>query len=212
LLVTIFGMYIFSIIFLESFIFFCYIITYTYIGLFAYPIVSYKTLILVVTVLFYILDCIRGISATYDALFYSVRKICKKMHKYHKDLGMVIFRRDCENKGIPRELFFMIVDRLRPIRTVVFLSMLKLSLIIFVLSVSISYILEFSHERKIDLTITAFATVFVGLVPKILGLTFQVFFNRRRLRRSKKIRNSIKLYCGNVHLQNRNTDRREPTL
>jgi hypothetical protein len=212
LLVTTFVMYIFSIIFLESFIFVCDVITYTYIGLFVHPTVSYKTLILVVTVLFYVLDCIRGISATYDTLFYSVRDICKKMCKYREDLGMAVYRRDCENKGIPEELFFMIVDRLKPIRTVVFLSLLKLSLIIFVLSVSISYILEFSHKRNIDLSITAFATVVVGLVPKIIGLTFHVFFHKKRLRRSKKIRNSIKLYCGNVHLQNRNTDRREPTL
>jgi hypothetical protein len=212
LIVTTFVMYIFSIIFLESFIFICDIITYTYIGLFVHPTVSYKTLILVVTVLFYVLDCIRGISSSYDTLFYSIRKICKKMFKYREDLSMAVYRRDCENKGIPRDLFFMIVDQLKPIRTVVFLSLLKLSLIIFVLSVSISYILEFSHKRKIDLSITAFATVCVGLVPKIIGLTFHVFFHKRRLRRSKKIRNSIKLYCGNIHLQNRNTYTREPTL
>lgn len=210
LVVVMFVMYIFSLIFLESFLFLCDVILFTYIGLFVHPTVSYKTLILAVSVAFYILDCIRGISSSYDTLFYSVRKVCKKMSKYREDIGIVVYRRDYENEGIPKELFFMIVNRLKPIRSAVFMSLLKLSLIIFVLSVSINYILEFSYARNIDLYITAFATVIVGLVPKIIGLMFRMFFHKNRLKLSREIRNSIKLYCGNVQLQNRNVEMREP--
>lgn len=192
---VIFTMYMFSIIFVDSFIFMCDVSVYTYAGLFAHPEITYGYLIFSSTVLMYMFDSVHTISKVYDHLFHHVRKICKKMHKYNKYPDVELFKREDECKGIPRDLFFLVVKKYLPIRHQVFMSFLKLIVIVIVLYISVDLLYEFSANRNLNILTQAAATIIVCLVPKFLGDSCSVFRNRRHHSQSHQIKHIIKTYC-----------------
>lgn len=189
-----FVYYMFSIIFVDSFIFICGVVVYTYTGLFAHPEATYGYLIFSSTVLLYMFDSINNIASVYDHLFVHTRKICKKMYKYGKYSEVALFKREEECKGIPKDLFFLIVKMYRPIRHQVFISFLKLGIIILILCISVDLLFEFSTARNLNLLTQAAATIIVCLVPKVIGDSCSMYRNRRHHSQSNQIKEIIHMY------------------
>ncbi|XP_062585944.1 uncharacterized protein LOC134247628 [Saccostrea cucullata] len=190
-----FSNYMFSIIFVDSFVFICGVFVYTYTGLFAHPEVTYGYLIFSFTVLIYMFDSFNDISKYYDNIFMHTRKICKKIHKYGQYPDTALFKREEECKGIPKDLFFLIVKKYRPIRQQVFISLLKLSVIVLVLYISVDLLLEFSASKNLSLLTQAAATIIVCLVPKVLGDSCYMFKKRRHHSQSREIKRIIHEFC-----------------
>ncbi|XP_061181374.1 uncharacterized protein LOC133189949 [Saccostrea echinata] len=190
-----FSNYMFSIIFVDSFVFICGVFVYTYTGLFAHPEVTYGYLIFSFTVLMYMFDSLNDISKVYDNIFLHTRKICKKIHKYGQYPDTSLFKREEECKGIPKDLFFLIVKKYRPIRQQIFISLLKLSVIVLILYISVDLLFEFSASKNLSILTQAAATIIVCLVPKVLGDSCSMFKKRRHHSQSQEIKRIIHAYC-----------------
>ena len=193
-LFALFSMYMFSIIFVDSFIFICGVFVYTYTGLFAHPEMTYGYLIFSFTVLLYMFDSFNNISKVYDELFWHTRKICKKLHKHGKYPGTKLYKREEECKGIPRDLFFLVVQKYLPIRHQVFLSFVKLIVIIIVIYISVDLLYEFSASKNLHILTQAAATIIVCLVPKFIGDSCSLFKHRRHSNQSHQVKYIIQAY------------------
>lgn len=106
----------FSIIFVDSFIFMCDVLVYIYVGLFVYLEIIYGYFIFFFIVLMYMFDSVYIIFKVYDYLFYYIWKICKKMYKYNKYFDVELFKWEDECKGILCDLFFFVVKKYLLIR------------------------------------------------------------------------------------------------
>ena len=188
-------LYLFSIIFVDSFVFLSQVLTYTYTGLFANPDVSYGYIILAITIFMYIFDSINFIHSVYDDLFVHVRDVCVKLteDKKYPEIQLV-FSFDGFN-GISKKLFTYVIQTTRPIRKEIFVTVLKIGFIASVLFFSVFLLSEFQDFRRMSDLMQAAVTIFVCLLPKIINCVCQVNETKWQIKRSVELRNAVHYYC-----------------
>lgn len=188
-------LYLFSIIFVDSFIFISQVLTYTYTGLFANPDFSYGYIILAITVAMYIFESINSIHSTYDDLFIDVKNVCIKLEEEKKYPEMQLTYSFDEFIGISRKLFYYVIQTTRPFRKEIFVSLLKIGLIASVLYVSVVLLSDFQDFRRMSDLMQTAVTIFLCLLPKIIKSVCQVNETKWMMHRSLELKNAVHYYC-----------------
>ncbi|OWF35145.1 hypothetical protein KP79_PYT05420 [Mizuhopecten yessoensis] len=163
-----FMIYMFSIIFVGSFIFLSRVAVFTYTGLFAFPNYSYGYIIFGVTILMYMHEIIDNVRDVYSRLFQQVSDLCQIYQTEHEDSPRRIFRVVDRVTYIPLKLFFLIVNRYKPPRVQMVKAFIKIMVLAFVLFLSVYLIHNFQMFKQLSILTQSATTLFVCLLPKLL--------------------------------------------
>lgn len=190
LLITV---YMFSIIFVDSFIFIAKVAIFTYTGLFVNPSYTEGWVIFGITVTMYIYESIHAVNDTYEQLFLQTKKVCKRKGKKLR-IMCHLYKKEVEGAGIPVDLYKYIVHTLKPIRIEVFVSIIKICIIIFGLYISLGILVNFDGFQELNVVTQTATTIFVSFVPKILKRMCSLNTRRTILRMRRKIDELVDSY------------------
>lgn len=166
--VIFFVMYMFTVVFVDSFVFISRVIVFTYSGLFAYPAFSFSYVIFGFSIIMYVADSVKSIGKVYRDLFERVKTLCKKVQKENTKSKTKIWVFYKGYTGIPRELFQLVLQRHKPIRIQVFFSFLKILSLICIIYVSVMLLESFKASKDFTSLTEVISTLFVCFVPKLL--------------------------------------------
>lgn len=190
-----FTVYMFSIIFLDSFIFLSRIAIFTYTGLFANPSYTEGYLVFSLTVTMYLYDSIHSINETYERLFNQTKKVCKRVRK-DKSQNFSLYRKDIEGAAIPIKLYLFIVDTYKPKRVEILKSVVKIIAIFLCLYISVGILTSFDGFQQLSVVTQTATTTFVCLVPKIFARMCSLNERRAILRMRDNIHECVKTFYG----------------
>jgi hypothetical protein len=183
----------FSIIFVDSFIFIAKVAIFTYTGLFVNPSYTEGWVIFGITVTMYIYESIHSVNDTYEQLFLQTKKVCKRKGKQLR-IMCHLYKKEVEGAGIPVDLYKYIVYTLKPIRIEVFVSIIKICIIIFGLYISLGILVNFDGFQELNVVTQTATTIVVSFVPKILKRMCSLNTRRTILRKRRKIDELVDSY------------------
>lgn len=186
LVVLTYTVYMFSIIFLDSFIFLSRVVIFTYTGLFANPSYTEGYLVFSITVAMYIYDSIHSINETYEQVFNQTKKVCKRLSKRMEDQEK-LYRKDIEGAGIRLELYLFVVDSHKPKRVEILKALVKIATIFLCLYISIGILTQFDGFQQLSVVTQTATTTFICLVPKIFARMCSLNERRQILRTREKL-------------------------
>ncbi|XP_071128842.1 uncharacterized protein [Mytilus edulis] len=190
-----YDIYIFSLLFIESFIFLCRICTYSFAGLIAYPNSTYGYLVFTITVMIYVTESIQHVNDVYTHLFETVKNICIQMKKEnHSQAVPLISCNGCLMK-VSNPLFRYVVRYYRPLRIEILFSLLKLTFIVILLYMSISILLTFKELSKMSTLTQAITALFICLIPKLWHMFEEKGDKYKEGTKAADIKNIIEQYC-----------------
>lgn len=194
LFVLTFTIYMFSVIFLDSFIFLSRVAIFTYTGLFANPSYTEGYLIFSITVSMYLYDSVHSVNSTYEQLFSQTKKVCKRVtRRFGEQLKSDIFQKDIEGGGISQELYIYIVNSYKPRRVEILKALVKITTIFLCLYISIGILTRFDGFQQLSVVTQTASTTFICLVPKIFARMCSL--NKRR--QELVMRSRIRFHLGN---------------
>ena len=126
--------------------FFIIIILYTYSGVIAYPRTSYGYLILVFMTIYYTIEILNKFSKSYQTLLHVTIKASKNVN--HISTGKTVEIQN--NKGIPKKLWELIVERHQARRLNVASTLFQLAVLISVLYVSVDLLERFNQFQELS--------------------------------------------------------------
>ena len=205
-----FTVYMFSIIFIDSFIFLARVAIFTYTGLFANPSYTEGYLIFSITVTMYLYDSTNSINETYERLFNQTKKVCKRLNSLLvEDCSVILHIKDIEGARIPLELYMFVVDAQKPKRVEILKSFLKITTIFLCLYISVGILTRFDGFQQLSVVTQTATTTFVCLVPKIFTRMCTLNERREILQMRSKIHKHVEhflLYkgveCGGIKSKN----------
>ncbi|XP_033742867.1 uncharacterized protein LOC117329177 [Pecten maximus] len=162
-----FVIYMFSIIFVGSFIFLSRVAIFTYTGLFAFPNYSYGYIIFSVTIIMYIRDVINHVGQVYRKLFQELTDLCRLYQMDNDDCPVQVFRVVDRVNYIPEKLFLQIASRYQPTRLEMIRAFSKILIVVFVLFISVYLIQTFQRFKELSILTQSVTTLFVCLLPKL---------------------------------------------
>ncbi|CAC5402148.1 unnamed protein product [Mytilus coruscus] len=190
-----YDIYIFSLLFIESFIFLCRICTYSFAGLIAYPNFTYGYLVFTITVMIYVTESIQHVKNVYTHLFETVKNICIQMKKgKHIQAVPLISCNGC-TMSVSKPLFRYVVRYYRPLRIEILFSLLKLTFIVILLYMSISILLTFKELSKMSTLTQAITALFICLIPKLWHKFEEKGDKYKEGTKTAEIKNIIEQYC-----------------
>lgn len=185
--------YMFSIIFVDSFIFIAKVAIFTYTGLFVNPSYTEGHVIFGITIIMYIYESIHSINDTYERLFNQTKKVCKRKGEQLK-IAKHLHRKEIEGAAIPCDLYKYVIRMYKPIRVEVFISIVKISVIVFFLYISLSILVNFDGFQELSIVTQTATTIFVSFVPKIVKKMFSLNERRTILRIRRKVNEVVDSY------------------
>ncbi|CAC5402150.1 unnamed protein product [Mytilus coruscus] len=189
-----FDIYIFSLLFIESFIFLCRICTYSFAGLIAYPDITYGYLVFTITVIIYVTESIQHVNDVYTYLFETIKNICKQVKKGKQFQAVPLSSRNGCKMFVSKPLFRYVVRYYRPLRIEILFSLLKLTFIVIILYMSIS-ILTFKELSKMSTLTQAITALFICLIPKLWHMFEEKGEKYKEVTKIAEIKNIIEQYC-----------------
>lgn len=172
-------MYIFNIVFVDSFIFISRLVVFTYTGLFAYPAISFSYVIFGFSVIMYGMDSLKSTGKVYCDLYNRIKSLCKTWQENNPRSKTKIWMIHKGYSAIPKDLFQFVLDRHRPIRIEVFLSLLKIFVLICTIYISVTLLQSFKTIHRLHTLTESLSTLFVCFIPKLLK-EICVFNNSRK--------------------------------
>ena len=167
ILCQIYYLYIFTVLFIDSFVFLARIWMFTYTAVVAYPRETYGYFMLFLISVYFTADCFYKFGNIYKKILKIAIKLCKKDANLREHLAKI---QDLDNNvtyGIPKEMFEYLVENVRPRRVQVLRTCIRLVSMIFVLSISIILMESFNRFEDISLLIHVCVTVFACAVPTL---------------------------------------------
>ncbi|XP_052065160.1 uncharacterized protein LOC127704956 [Mytilus californianus] len=190
-----YDIYIFSLLFIDSFIFLCRICTYSFAGLIAYPDITYGYLVFTITVMIYVTECIQHVNAVYTYLFETVKNICIKIKKEKHIHAVPLISCNGCTTSVSKLLFRYVVRYYRPLRIEILFSCLKLTFIVIILYMSISILLTFKELSKMSTLTQAITALFICLIPKLWHMFEEKGEKYKEETKIAEIKNIIEQYC-----------------
>lgn len=187
LLFQIYYLYIFTILFLQSFWFISRLLVFTYTAIVTYPRETYGYLLLIVTIVSFSVKRFFSFGNIYKLILEITIKQCTEKESLKKHL---IPKESDDTVGISRELFEYLVENIRPRRVHIFHTLLQLSLMIFILCISINIMVMFQKIEDLSLFVNVFVTMFICALPAIYSSV--ISSEQRKLKLKRKI---DKLLC-----------------
>lgn len=185
--------YMFSIIFVDSFIFIAKVAIFTYTGLFVNPSYTEGWVIFGITIVMYLYDSIHSVNDTYEQLFNQTKKVCKRKDKKLK-LAKLLHRKEVEGAAIPRDLYKYVIRMYKPIRIEVLISVVKICTIVFFLYISLGILVNFDGFQELNIVTQTATTIFVSFVPKFIKQMFSLNERRKILRIRRKVNYVVDSY------------------
>ena len=194
LLFQIYYLYIFTILFLQSFWFISRLLVFTYTAIVAYPRETYGYLLLIVTTVSFSVKRFFSFGNIYKLILEIAIKQCKEKESLQKYL---IPKEGDDTVGISRELFENLVENIRPRRVHIFHTLLQLSLMIFILCISINIMVMFQKFEDLSLFVNVFVTMFICALPAIYSSV--ISSEQRKLKLKRKIDKLLYAWNENQH-------------
>ena len=166
-LMFIFHLYIFTILFIDSFFFIARILLFTYTAVVAYPRETCGYFMLV------LLSAYLGFKGFFQFgnIYKLILKLTIKLCKKDEVLKDVVVRHQeldgNETFGIPREMFEFLVEHIRPRRVHILYTVIRVVIMVFILSISIVLMERFKKFEDISLLVHVFVTLFICAIPSI---------------------------------------------
>ncbi|CAC5402149.1 unnamed protein product [Mytilus coruscus] len=189
-----YDIYIFSLLFIESFIFFSRICTYSFAGLIAYPNVTYGYLVFTLTVIIYVTESIQHVNDVYTHLFETVKNICIQMKNGNHSQAVTLISCNGCKIYVSKTLFRYVVRYYRPLRIEILFSLLKLTFIVILLYMSISILLTFKGLSKMSTLTQAITALFICLIPKLWHMFVEKGEKYKKETKTAEIKNIVEQY------------------
>ena len=171
IMISSYEMFICFSIYMETFLYLSRVIVYTYAGTIAFPHKSYGWLILVFTALYYSAESMGRFSDAYHRLLRETIEICDKNARKNKHLPCLVYELD-NSKGIPKELFLLIVKRIQPRHIQIVYIVIRLAVTFLICSFSINLLVKFNRRENVTLITHVFMALFICTLPKLLASAF----------------------------------------
>ena len=157
------------------------LITLTYMGIIARPIVGLMYTIVSVTILYYLSSAVMSVTEFYKSVLLETvhvaehicttewyRTLC--LDQPNNDLKIITQHEESDVPGVSKSLYFYVVEKEKPIRVHIFLATLKLAFTSMVIYFAIDYMIEFHRQDKIQPATQALAAIFISYIPHVLGV------------------------------------------
>jgi hypothetical protein len=194
-IIVAFDIYIFSLIFIDSFVFLSRICTYVFTGLIAYPDVTYGYFVFTITVIIYVTESIQHIDVVYSRLFENAKVACEKYQRKRLFPAVPLIRMNESVSFLSAALFRYVVHYKRPVRIEILFSIFKLMLILIVLYMSISIILAFKEISKMTTLTQTITALFICLLPKLYKMFTRHNTKSIEVKEASDVKNIIEQYC-----------------
>ncbi|XP_060592788.1 uncharacterized protein LOC132747424 [Ruditapes philippinarum] len=202
--------YTYCITFFDGFWFLSKIAMLTYSGIFAYPHLSYGYLVLAFMTLFYVTESINAFSESYKDLLKMSLEFCEKFQNKHIDnaeIDQIAIKGIRTKYGIKIDLFYLIINTNLPRRNQLFITILKLSLVISVLVVSVKLLVAFDKFKDLSIVTHVFTVLFVCALPKIIKtMCLQKYRLRAREEMKQRVFKTITYYVRNIERREQDSE------
>lgn len=195
-------LYMFCTIFLDACLFLTRIAIFTFIGIVVYPKLAYGYIIFALTVIYYISQSVREYSLLYQGLLQDTVSVCGKIGQAHSLLVTID-----GFKGVKKSLFENVIENHFPKRKQVFVSLVKVCIILTVLGFSINILTETYGFQDLNTVMHVGTALFICALPQMAknGCRYpDEKIKRKRFR--KALRQTVKKYI--KQHQNRQSLRR----
>lgn len=190
-----FDIYIFSLLFIDSFIFLSRVCTYTFTGLIAYPDITYGYFVFAITVTIYITESLQHIHVVYSNIFRKVQNISERFQKKGMFPGVDLIKKEGSRSLVSVSLFRYVVRYKQPLRIEIMCSFLKVFFIIIILYMAISTMLAFQDMSKMTALTQTVTAIFICLIPKL----WKMFIYRNKeandIKDTNELTQIITQYC-----------------
>ena len=167
-LILLFFLYIFCTIFMDATLFVTRLFIFTYTGIVIYPKLSYGYLIFGFTVFYYLWDCVKNYSMFYWRLLKVTVYASEKIQRRHNVDRLVIPDNQRQVKGIKASLFEHVIETHCPRRKQVFVSLLKLVIILGIIGVSLGLLTKTDKFQELHVLMHVGTAMFTCALPMIL--------------------------------------------
>ncbi|KAK3611326.1 hypothetical protein CHS0354_029976 [Potamilus streckersoni] len=192
-----FFVYMFCTIFLDACLFFSRVCIFTTTGIILYPKTSYGYLIFVFTIIYYLWDSVKEYSEIYQRLLKIVIRICILLQQYNTGKPLVISHR--RMKGVREDIFEHVIERHCPYRKQVFVSLVKVILILVILGLSLNLLVKTDTFKELHVVMHVGTALFICAFPKIFRSMCCGYNNQFKSRRQReKISKTVRTYLGYI--------------
>ncbi|OWF35150.1 hypothetical protein KP79_PYT05415 [Mizuhopecten yessoensis] len=188
-----FVVYMLNIVFVDSFLFLSRVAIFAYTGMFAYTTLSSGYLVLGVTVFMYIGESIHKIKTVYTKTFRKMLELCKIHDEKHESAKVYALVDDVA--CIPSELFMDVVHKYQPLRVQLFKAVMKITIIVLVLYISVELLVSFEKFRELSTVTQAVTTLLVCAVPKFIRSICKRDMARDKQKWKRELSRFITDYC-----------------
>ena len=165
---VLYFLFMFCIVFLESIVFMTRICIFSYTAIILVPKTAYGYFIFYFTILYYLWDSIHDYTLIYTKLFNDSLRASGIIQKSERHCGGIILVQTFKGrKGIPKELYELIIEDHRPRRKQMFLTCLRLAIVLVLVSISVSVLIQTDKFRELHTIMHVGTAVFVCALPQI---------------------------------------------
>lgn len=191
----IFFFFILCTIFMDACVFITRVVTFTFTGIVVYPKVSYGYIIFTFTVIYYIMQSLHDFSSKYQTLLKETISVCEQRQRAN-DVNKLVAKMD-GFKGVSIILFERVIEEHCPKRKQVFLSFVKVCLILTLLGISINVLIETDGFRELHVVMHVGTALFICALPQIVKSTCMNLTEKyRRKRFRKELDKTVRHYYG----------------
>lgn len=194
-IIVAFDIYIFSLIFIDSFVFLSRICTYVFTGLIAYPDVTYGYFVFTITVIIYVTESIQHIDVVYSRLFEKAKVACERYQQKRMFPAVPLITMKESVSVMSAALFRYVVRYKRPVRIEILVSLFKLMLIVIVLFMSISTLLAFKEISQMTALTQTITALFICLLPKLWKMFTRHNDKSIEVKETSDVKKLIEQYC-----------------
>ena len=185
-LMLIYYLYIFTVLFIDSFFFVSRILLFTYTAVVAYPRETYGYFMLILLSAYFGFKGFFRFGNIYKLMLKLTIKLCKQ----DEVLRDFVVRNQTldgnETYGIPKEMFEFLVEHIRPRRVRIFHTAIRCVIMVFILSISIVLMERFEKFDDISLLVHVFITLFICAIPYIYKSMISKENTKQKLTRKLK--------------------------
>ena len=189
-LMLIYYLYIFTVLFIDSFFFVSRILLFTYTAIVAYLRETNSYFMLIFLTAYFGFRGFLQVGNFYKGMLKLTIKLCKQDEVLRE---FVVRNQQIDGNeiyGIPKEMFEFLVDHIRPRRVHIFHTAMHFVIIVFILSISIVLMERFEKFEDISLLVHVFITLFICAVPNIYNSIFSKDKMKQKL--TRKIKNHLR--------------------
>jgi len=194
---VLYFLFMFCIVFLESIVFMTRICIFSYTAIILVPKTAYGYFIFYFTILYYLWDSIHDYTLIYTDLFNDSLRASGIIQNSERHCGMILVQTFKGRKGISKEMYELIIEDHRPRRKQMFLTCLRLAIVLVLVSISVEVLIQTDKFRDLHTIMHVGTAVFVCALPQIFKKLCQKRESKlKQIQYRKELTRSIMKYMG----------------